>query len=76
MGNSERIKKIFCFIMLAAVSMIWMFPVLWAVLTSFKSEYEIQGSGFHLIPKEWTLENYLKLIVDNDSTPVFKWFLN
>ncbi len=76
MGKGERIKKIVCCMMLTAISIIWMFPVLWAVLTSFKSEYEIQGSGFHFIPQEWTLENYLQLIVDNESTPVFKWFLN
>lgn len=76
MGKSDRIKKTVCFIMLAAACIVWMFPVLWAVLTSFKSEYEIQGSGFHLIPQEWTFDNYLKLIVDNESSPVFKWFLN
>lgn len=76
MGKGDRVKKIVCFVMLAAVSIVWMFPVLWAVLTSFKSEYEIQGSGFHLVPREWTLENYLQLIVDNESSPVFKWFLN
>lgn len=76
MGKGDCVKKIVCFVMLAAVSIVWMFPVLWAVLTSFKSEYEIQGSGFHLIPREWTLENYLQLIVDNESSPVFQWFLN
>lgn len=75
MGKSERVKKIVCFILLAAVCVVWMFPVLWAVLTSFKSEYEIQSSGFHLIPREWTFDNYMQL-VGNDSTPVFQWFVN
>ena len=75
MGKSERVKKIVCFIVLAAVCVVWMFPVLWAVLTSFKSEYEIQSSGFHLIPREWTFDNYMQL-VGNDSTPVFQWFVN
>ena len=75
MGKSERVKKIVCFIVLAAVCVVWMFPVLWAVLTSFKSEYEIQSSGFHLIPREWTIDNYMQL-VGNDSTPVFQWFVN
>jgi len=76
MGKSERIKRIFSFVVLTLVCIVWVFPMLWAVLTSLKSEFEIQGAGFHLIPKEWTLENYLQLLVNNESTPVLQWFCN
>lgn len=76
MEKNERIKRIVSFVILAIICIVWMFPVIWALLTSFKSEYEIQSSGFHLIPKDWTIENYLQLLVDNESTPVFKWFTN
>lgn len=49
--------------------------MVWAILTSFKSEMEIQGAGFHLIPQDWTLDNYIQL-VNNDSSPVLRWFTN
>ncbi len=74
--KSERMKKTVCFAVLTFICLIWVFPMLWAFLTSFKSEHEIQSMGFHLWPREWTIENYTRLLVDNESSPVLKWFIN
>lgn len=75
MKENKRGKRI-AFILLAIVCVVWIFPLIWAVLTSFKSDTEIQKAGFSLLPKEWTLSNYLELLQGNDSSPVFRWFLN
>lgn len=75
MRKSERIKKIVSFVILGIISIAWIFPLVWALLTSFKSEREIQGMGFHMWPKEWTFSNYAQLM-GNDSSPVLKWFMN
>lgn len=75
MKKGKRTVKIVSFIILAVVCVIWIFPMVWAILTSFKSEMEIQGAGFHLIPQDWTLDNYIQL-VNNDSSPVLRWFTN
>lgn len=50
--------------------------MLWAILTSFKPEMEIQSMGFHMWPREWTLDNYKQLLDSNESSPVLRWFMN
>lgn len=75
MRKGHRIIKIGCFIILAVVCIIWIFPMVWAVLTSFKTDTEIQTTGFSLIPREWTLDNY-KQLMNSDSSPVMTWFFN
>lgn len=75
MKKNKNTVQIIVLIILILVCILWMFPIVWAVLTSFKSEHEIQTTGFHMIPIEWTLDNYRKLF-GNDSSPVLRWFLN
>lgn len=72
----KKRTKVICFIILAVICSIWVFPLIWAVLTSFKSNDEIQRVGFSMLPKQWTLENYKELLFNNDSAPVLKWFFN
>ncbi len=76
MGKNERTKKIIYFIVLTIVCIVWAFPMLWALLTSFKPELEIQGMGFHMWPREWTFDNYKQLLDGNESSPVLRWFIN
>lgn len=75
MKLSKRMKAI-VFIILTVICIVWIFPIVWAVLTSFKSNTEIQTSDFSLFPKEWSLENYEELLMDNETTPVLRWFMN
>lgn len=72
----KQTRKRIAFILLAIVCVIWIFPLIWAIFTSFKSEAEIQKVGFSLIPQDWTLANFLGLLQGNDSSPVFRWFVN
>lgn len=72
----KKRTKVICFIILAVICSVWVFPLIWAVLTSFKSNDEIQRVGFSMLPKQWTLDNYKELLFQNDSAPVLKWFFN
>lgn len=72
----KKRTKVICFIILAIICSIWVFPLIWAVLTSFKSNDEIQRVGFSMLPNQWTLENYKELLFNNDSSPVLRWFFN
>lgn len=58
-------------IILAAV---WIFPIVWIVLTSFRSE----GGQFvsYIIPKHFTLEHYEFLFSGDASYPFVRWFVN
>ncbi|MCH4838026.1 carbohydrate ABC transporter permease [Bifidobacterium longum] len=72
----SKTTKIIFFTILALLSLVWIFPIIWAIFTSFKSNDEIIGSDFHLIPQHWTTSNYAELTADNEQTPVIKWFIN
>ncbi|MCR4694306.1 MAG: carbohydrate ABC transporter permease [Pseudobutyrivibrio sp.] len=78
MKSKSRNKKIIltlAFVILAVICVLWLFPMIWAIFTAFQSETEIQKMDFHIIPVDFTWENYFKLF-NNDSSPVLRWFLN
>ncbi|EOR26600.1 carbohydrate ABC transporter permease [Cytobacillus oceanisediminis] len=74
--RSNPIPKIIAFAFLLIMAVIWIIPLLWGVVTSFKSEIELQTVGFKFLPIEWVLTNYTTLLVDNASTPLIRWFTN
>ena len=49
-------------IILAILAVIWLFPIFWVVLTSFRAEKGSYVSTF--LPKAFTLDNYTKLFSD------------
>lgn len=74
--RTNPIPKIIAFAFLLIMAAIWIIPLLWGVVTSFKSEIELQTVGFKFLPIEWVLTNYTTLLVDNTSTPLVRWFTN
>lgn len=73
MNKKKRLNLTFVYILLIVLSIMWLFPIVWVVLTSFRGE----GSAFvnYFIPKTWTLDNYAKLFTQN-TFPFGLWFLN
>lgn len=63
----------FVYILLITLSIIWLFPILWVVLTSFRGEGAMSVN--YIIPKTFTLENY-KMLFSNNSYPFAQWFFN
>lgn len=61
------------YLILIIISIIWLIPVLWVVLTSFRQEPGAFTSNF--IPEHWTLDNYRKLWT-NTVYPFKDWFIN
>lgn len=61
-------------ILLAVLAIIWLMPIAWIVMTSFRGE---QGSYLdYFIPKTWTLNNYSKLFTDTTILNFPRMFLN
>lgn len=59
--NKKILNKIFIYFSLCFVSFVSLFPSLWILLTSLKSEKEIHSSNIHLIPQNPNFENYLNV---------------
>lgn len=47
-------------LLLAAFSVIWIYPFLWMLSASLKEPKEIFTAGLNLIPLKWVWENYLR----------------
>ena len=73
MKNKRRINLTLTYILLIILSIVWLFPIVWVVLTSFRSETGAYVP--YIIPKSFTLDNYVKLF-NNSSFPFAQWFWN
>lgn len=62
------------YIVLVIMSVVWLFPILWIVLTSFRAEQGYYVGYF--IPKGFTLDNYLSLFSEESVIPFAKWWTN
>jgi multiple sugar transport system permease protein len=56
-----------------AVALLWVFPLIWIVLFSFKPNMEIMTRSSGVFERPYTLENYLDIIA---SSSVWRWTMN
>lgn len=69
--TKNRISNTAIYIILIIMSIIWLIPFVSIVLQSFRVESTLQVG--YVIPKQWGLDNYIKLFTET-SFP--KWYLN
>ena len=62
--------------LLVLISLIFLAPILWMVLTAFKTEEESAAVPPTFLPSEWTTEAFDTIFASTAQTPVFRWFLN
>ena len=61
-------------VILAILAVIWVFPIIWVVLTSFRAEKGSYVSTF--FPQSYTLDNYIKLFTDTTILNFPQMFMN
>lgn len=61
-------------VLLAVLSFIWVLPIFYVVLTSFRKE----GGSYktYIFPKEYTLDNYINLFQGSSIINFNRWFMN
>uniref|UniRef100_UPI004056380C sugar ABC transporter permease n=1 Tax=Agathobacter sp. TaxID=2021311 RepID=UPI004056380C len=74
MKKKKFITNAACHILLAVLSIIWVLPIVYVILTSFRKEGGTYKS--YIIPKEFTLDNYINLFSNNQILNFKQWFLN
>nr|WP_296488110.1 sugar ABC transporter permease [uncultured Acetatifactor sp.] len=81
MKMKRRITNGACYVLLTVLSIIWVLPILFVILTSFRAE----GGSYktYIWPKGFTLSNYTELvqginskITGGTSIDFTRWFLN
>ncbi|MCL2343565.1 MAG: sugar ABC transporter permease, partial [Firmicutes bacterium] len=63
------------YIILALICILWLLPIVYLVMTSFRGEKGAYLDGY-IIPKTWTLTNYTRLFTDTSLFNYPRWFLN
>ena len=61
-------------VILAVLAVIWVFPIVWVILTSFRAEKGSYVSTF--FPQSFTLDNYAKLLTDTTILNFPQMFMN
>ena len=72
--TSKKIKNVAIHCLLAVLAFIWVFPILWVILTSFRAEKGSYVSTF--LPQSYTLDNYIKLFTDTSILNFPQMFMN
>lgn len=62
------------YVVLAILGIIWVMPLIWLILHSFRAEGGV--SVPYVFPKEYTLDNYKALFTNTSVFDYPRWFLN
>ncbi|MBF1082828.1 sugar ABC transporter permease [Solobacterium sp.] len=71
---SSRVSNFFVHVFLAMLAAVWVLPIFWIILTSFRAEQGSYVSTF--FPKGYTLANYIKLFTDRNVLNFPRMFAN
>lgn len=74
MKRKKFITNTVVHIVLAVLAVVWVFPIFWVVLTSFRAERGSYVSTF--FPKNYTIDNYVRLFTDTSVLNFPKMFMN
>ncbi|MDX8045191.1 carbohydrate ABC transporter permease [Gracilibacillus sp. S3-1-1] len=71
-----KISKYLAYLFLVIVSAIWTIPVIFGIVTSFRSQTEVVSEGFRLLPVNWIVENYVAILENTSTAPILQWLWN
>ena len=72
MKRAKLVSTVVSYILLVVLSIIWLYPILWIVLHSFRMENNEVAVGWYF-PKTYGLQNYIDLF---NETLFPRWFMN
>ena len=70
----RRVINALVYVFLGVLAVIWVLPILWIVLTSFRAEPGAYTKTF--LPQAYTLNNYIKLLTDRNVLNFPRMFMN
>ena len=70
----RRATNLLVHLLLAVLALIWILPIVWIVLTSFRAEPGAYTNTF--LPQAYTINNYVKLLTDQNVLNFPRMFMN
>lgn len=74
MKAKKRLTNSIIHVVLAVLSVIWLIPIIWLVLISFRAEPGAYTP--YIMPQGYTLDNYINLFTQTDLFNFPRWFMN
>ena len=74
MRSKKHISNALIHILLAVLAILWLLPIFYVILTSFRAEPGSYKS--YIWPRGFTLDNYVNLLTANTLINFPRWFLN
>lgn len=72
--NHSRLVNGFIYALLTFMAIVWVLPLIWLVLNSFREE----AGAFttYILPKGYTINNYVKLFTETELFNYPRWYMN
>ena len=74
-SGDRRARRVLRYVVLVALALLFVSPLVFMLVTSFKTRVEAAGVPPTWIPREPTLEAY-RTVLGTEGTPVLRWFAN
>lgn len=74
MKRKKKVRNIFAHLFLTVLAIVWVSPLFWIIITSFRAQKGAYTSSF--FPEKYTFDNYIKLFTDTNILNFLKMFTN
>jgi multiple sugar transport system permease protein len=75
-GTGQRVKRALSYAGLILLTILFVAPLVWMLVNSFKTNPETTRWPLTWIPREFSVQGYSEIFNTTSQTPVFRWFLN
>jgi len=75
-STGARLASALRLIVLAALALVYISPLLFMLLTSFKTQGDATAVPPSILPDPFTLQAYQEILASSGGTPVLRWFTN
>ena len=72
--RKRQITNFFVYLVLISISLVWLIPFVYLVLQSFRGEQFAYVN--YIIPKNFTLDNYIFILTNKEQYNFMRWYFN
>jgi multiple sugar transport system permease protein len=69
-------RRVMAYVALLLLTGVFVVPLVWMLLTSFRTNPDAQQLPLSLIPREWAVDGYREVLTSATEFPVYRWFVN
>jgi multiple sugar transport system permease protein len=69
-------RRVAAYLALLLLTGVFVVPLVWMLLTSFRTNPDAQQLPLSLIPREWAVDGYREVLTSATEFPVYRWFAN